>query len=498
MHSSAMRVAVALAVLTITSPATGLAQGIPADTAVAAVAGQYYTPPLLGVDADGEPHLLFMAAGAVHHAWRESGAWSREVVAASGSLADFVVSPTGVPCAAYLRPGGAVARARRIGGVWLEDTAAVIGGSVLALALALEPATEEPAIAILASPAADSVVLTLARHAAGAWTTALVDTAGSAQGSALVLALDTSGRPLVAWSRDGVTGPRGLVLAEGAGPLGPFTSAVVDTGYTWNVALALDPVTQAPRLAHYSYRLNDQGYEDPLVFYSWRHPTLGWQDQQIPGGLVSIIPRPVSLMLDPLGDPVVAVTAFNAIRPYGAQPATAQCGFVETGAIEVWTRLGGEGPQDFTQWASLRVVSALGSRRAVAATGVGTVQTAWREYHYTSVYCPPNLVWYPLARAVSVDPPIAPASSLRLEPPYPNPWAAGALTVSFALPRAATVALELHDVAGRRVAARAREAVAAGTHVRGWDPGPLAPGLYWLTLRADGARVASRALVVAR
>ncbi len=494
MHGSAVRAAVALGLLIVLAPATGRAQGTPADVAVAAIPGQYYSPPLLGVDATGQPHLLFMAAGGVHHAWRASGVWSRELVAASGSLADFVVSPTGVPNAAYVRSGGAVMHARRGAGAWFADTATVMSGNVLALSLALDPASTEPAIAILASPAPDAVTLTLARHMAGAWSTVLVDSAGSADPGALSLALDTSGRPFIAWSRTAVTGPLGLVLVEGAGPLGPFTSDVVDTGYTYNVALALDPETRSPRLAHYS-RHAPYDYD---VFYSWRHPELGWQNQFIPGGRsMAGGARPISLTIDPLGDPVVAVTGIYAIGPYRARPASAaSCGYVETGALEVWTRRGGEGPQDFTLWSALRVDNALGSGRAVAATGVGTIQTAWREPAYPSGECPPTLYWYALSRPVAVASP-APATA-RLERPFPNPWAAGALTVSFALPRAASAALELHDIAGRRVARRASEMLGAGAHVRGWDPGPLAPGLYWLTLRMDGARVASRTLVVAR
>ena len=472
-----------------------------ADTAVAAVTGQYYSAPLLAVDpVDGEPHLGFTAAGAVHHAWRSAGTWSREVVAPAGGSVDFVLSPSGVPHATFLLAGGVVAHARRQGGTWVEDTVAVMAGTLMRPVLALDPATEEPAVAMLVSPGADSVVLWLARHGPGGWASVVVDTGGSSSATALALAVDAGGRPLIAWARNAVTGPRGLLLTTGAGPSGPFTSDVADTGFTLHAALALDPATGAPRLAHYSVRTNGE-FDEQRLFYSWRHVSAGWQHVEIPV-LVPDFPRPVSLVLDPLGDPVVATTVFYAIQPYRVKRVEGGCGLFENGALDVWSRVGGTGAQEFTRWASLSAAngslrSSLASVRAIASTGVGDLQTAWRDPHYNATYCYPDLFWYAVTHEVAVSPAASP--SVLLAPPAPNPWTGGrALTVVFSLPRPGAAALELHDVAGRRIARHDAGMLGAGPHVRAWHPGPLAPGVYRLSLQLDGARLAQRTLVVTR
>jgi hypothetical protein len=88
--------------------------------------------------------------------------------------------------------------------------------------------------------------------------------------------------------------------------------------------------------------------------------------------------------------------------------------------------------------------------------------------------------------------------AFALEPVRPNPWRGGALTVRFTLAGAAPAALELFDVAGRRVAARELGPLGAGPHALDLAEGQhLAPGLYLVCLR-QGARTRVTRVAVLR
>lgn len=82
----------------------------------------------------------------------------------------------------------------------------------------------------------------------------------------------------------------------------------------------------------------------------------------------------------------------------------------------------------------------------------------------------------------------------------PNP-SAGAFAVEFALPRAGTASLRLLDPRGRVVATLADGTRSAGRHRLSWSGitarGPVAAGVYFLELRANGA-VRSQRVVLAR
>jgi hypothetical protein len=79
----------------------------------------------------------------------------------------------------------------------------------------------------------------------------------------------------------------------------------------------------------------------------------------------------------------------------------------------------------------------------------------------------------------------------------PNPASARDLAVSFSLESAAPATLELLDVGGRRVLARAVGALGAGNHVLPLEGGGIAPGTYFIRL-TQGARSATRRAVVTR
>ena len=84
----------------------------------------------------------------------------------------------------------------------------------------------------------------------------------------------------------------------------------------------------------------------------------------------------------------------------------------------------------------------------------------------------------------AVDVPGDAPLAFALEPVWPNPARAGALTVRFSLPSTAAARLELLDVAGRRIAAREVGSLGPGRHALDLVEGrSLAPGLYLVCLR---------------
>jgi len=88
----------------------------------------------------------------------------------------------------------------------------------------------------------------------------------------------------------------------------------------------------------------------------------------------------------------------------------------------------------------------------------------------------------------------------ELQAALPNPVQGNGL-IRFALPQAGTVELRLFDVAGRQVRMLASGVYAAGTHDVRWaprEPGgdPVAPGVYFVNLRAGNVSRTQRVLVV--
>ncbi|MDX1421449.1 MAG: T9SS type A sorting domain-containing protein [Rubricoccaceae bacterium] len=87
--------------------------------------------------------------------------------------------------------------------------------------------------------------------------------------------------------------------------------------------------------------------------------------------------------------------------------------------------------------------------------------------------------------------PTAPASSLALHAPTPNP-ARGATTFSFSLDRPMPVHLSILDTLGREVAVLVDGATAAGEHRVRWEATGLPAGVYLVRLSADGAALSRR------
>ncbi len=94
-----------------------------------------------------------------------------------------------------------------------------------------------------------------------------------------------------------------------------------------------------------------------------------------------------------------------------------------------------------------------------------------------------------------------PGAAVALSPPFPNP-ARGAVRLAFTLPVAAAGALDVLDVAGRRVRQLRIPGAVSPLNTLVWDltddaGRSLAPGLYLVRLRAGTAR-ASRTVMVIR
>ena len=89
----------------------------------------------------------------------------------------------------------------------------------------------------------------------------------------------------------------------------------------------------------------------------------------------------------------------------------------------------------------------------------------------------------------------APQGRIRLGVPVPNP-ASGRTRLSFTLPAAADVRLDLLDVRGRTVAVLSQGPHAAGEHAAWAGTAAMARGLYVAVLRVDGVAAARQRLVV--
>jgi len=105
----------------------------------------------------------------------------------------------------------------------------------------------------------------------------------------------------------------------------------------------------------------------------------------------------------------------------------------------------------------------------------------------------------PQARPLANQLPIPTAGATLLLAPQPNPTAAGT-TFRFSLGTAGPVELELLNVAGQRVRRLASAAFEAGQHAVRWDGSddhgrPVAMGVYFVNLRANGVSSARKVLV---
>lgn len=107
--------------------------------------------------------------------------------------------------------------------------------------------------------------------------------------------------------------------------------------------------------------------------------------------------------------------------------------------------------------------------------------------------CMSNLVTF--NGRVDADPAGGPGAGPWLGVPRPNP-SGGLVAVSWCLPSAARLRLEVVDIAGRVVARLADSDHAAGVHVSIWDARQAAPGIYLVCARSSGWAATRRVLVL--
>ncbi len=444
------------------------------------------TAPRLARDpSTGDLHLAWARGDTIWRAWREGGAWSRELVGGLFlGLLDWAAGPTGrlaIACERYaVLPvlGGVVVVLRRDAGAWSADTVLVHPGWRFTAALAID-GDDRPVLALVAKEQSSATAhLLFARRTATEWVVTELDT--SAVGMERpALALDAAGRPRIAYL-DGLARPAGAPLRylEGADPLGDFTETVLDTADS-EPSLALNPGSGEPRLAYSRW---------PQTLYAWRDGD-HWGRGPLPFGTEGAH----SLSIAPDGSAIVLGTVYTDIVPQFAAEPIPSCGpLFRTGSVRVFQSPTDSRADAFV--ASWGIRSGLDDRtgpRGAVALGLGHASIAWSN-------CDESPAAFVASQAGEVSvPPALPPGGVALAPPAPNPARAGErIALSFRLEAPGEVAFALHDVAGRRVAERAAERFDAGPHGVGWAPGTLAPGVYQLVLRVDGRRLTGRTLVV--
>ena len=461
--------------------------------------------PVLALDpTTGDRHLACLSDGILQHAWETSGVWQTEAVVDSASLTTYTgfqlaIAPDGHPVAAYARKNTFVCAIRGPGG-WQRDTLDTLPGPFYPIALALDPATGEPAVAWARKSTTAGVPSQVfyARHAAGAWSTQQVDTTSSFWLN-VALGIDDAGRPHLAWAR-----PRSdaqpttvLVCSSGAGPDGPFSSAPVDSQFASFLSMAVDRFIGEPRLV---YVTSNADYTR-TVRYGYRVPGGAWQHMAVTYGDGSGNPPGPALALDPAGNPFISLSVATPIEPgvaAGASPARVEgCAVVSSDDVRVFYRAGGAGSAPFgVEYLSFPQHDARSGLFAIASDAIGRAVLAWR----TRIGCPP----YGLTSTTVTGPSLVGvdgtgASGVARPSVRPNPARRGdPLRVEFTLAREGGVTLELHDLVGRRAAARSLGTLLAGSHAVPWPVQGLSPGLYWLTVRSDAERIGPRAVVILR
>ncbi|MFT4603883.1 MAG: enterochelin esterase-like enzyme [Rhodothermales bacterium] len=83
----------------------------------------------------------------------------------------------------------------------------------------------------------------------------------------------------------------------------------------------------------------------------------------------------------------------------------------------------------------------------------------------------------------------------RLESVYPNP-SSGRVTITYSANGSKAVSFAVHDVLGRNVASMSPGLVQSGLQELVWDAGNLIPGVYFLSLRAEGVATHTRSIAV--
>jgi len=440
----------------------------------------------------GAVHLAYRRGPELRHAWKIPDPWQVETVADSPASFDLAVRGDGLAVLAFADVHGRLICAERGPSSWAFDTVATYPGSSLRVSVALS--YNAPAIAFFESPSSGPATLRYALKSGASWTVTEMDPDAGFSGAAPwppSLAIGPQGRPAVAFMHGAatLTGQQ-LVLLEGAGELGPFTSAVVDSEAMGPVGLAWDLVRQRPMMNYGARRAIDSQYE---YRFAYRDVAGAWP-RQVLGYAVEWFYTGVSLALDVNGTPGALWQDYQYLGPNLIDEVNG-CGSIGTGTLQLSRQPAAAPSAPFASTALPRAFAydTRISSRAVGSHAYGTFDVAWRE-PWSS--CAPYAVLYaevaPLVTGVPLERRVVPGN-LALAP---NPLPGGAaLRVRWTQSRAAEARLEAHDLTGRRVATIVAGPRIAGEHE--WSsplPG-LSPGLYWVSLVLDGERSARGVLV---
>jgi hypothetical protein len=89
----------------------------------------------------------------------------------------------------------------------------------------------------------------------------------------------------------------------------------------------------------------------------------------------------------------------------------------------------------------------------------------------------------------------AQANNLTLYPLYPNPFNA-ATVISYELPTAGSIELDVVDLLGRRVSQLASGLQQKGRHTLSWETHGVSSGVYLIRLQFGGYSIITKALVM--
>ncbi|MFN0149137.1 MAG: T9SS type A sorting domain-containing protein [bacterium] len=131
--------------------------------------------------------------------------------------------------------------------------------------------------------------------------------------------------------------------------------------------------------------------------------------------------------------------------------------------------------------------------RAIADGAASFVCNAGTQFYRAGFFvnpldCVPGVVTVAPTGVGAPAEPVEPGG-LGLAPPRPNPYSgAGPATFSLDLPRSETVTVALFDASGRLFASRGQQRFdGAGRHDLTWDPGSLAPGVYFVRVATSAS-----------
>ena len=416
------------------------------------------------LDAGGEPHISSWPSGGLRHTWHDAGGWHGEMVPyppapAPGAASAGAVGPEATGLLTWLVSSIAIDPEGRPHIAWTYTNDTGCCGPV-----------ESP---IRFSTRADT-----------GWVS---EDVSPETGDACSLDIDPGGRPFIAYEASG--GVHCLMRDGGNWVL----SVVAATG--WSPCLRVDPAG----VAHVAYETSSGGEYATPAGGSWVSeptpagdaPSLAFTADGEPriaglgaGSSVSYAERhqgtwavivpdslagpatDVSLALSPIGEPRIAYRNLGPYRPWFLER--------DSGA---WT----DGPIDplhdgyYPQAGVDAAGRVLVEYEDPLVGGIRWAQSSW------PTLVPPRAA--PRAFALTAISPAAVGAPLRLR---------------VALPRSATVGIELYDVVGRRLARRAPVRLEVGEQAITWPAALSRPGFYWVRARDDAGEFAFAHVVALR